>query len=133
MKRKRGGEDFFGSGGLVDGGRVARVVVVRPVRQSVVMWRRLRGRCGLGKGVVVFWGALDDVVMWGIGGVVVLSDAPGDVTTRVVGAAIGVMGGWEYARESSGKRKEGEGEAARTRFKWQALGVTLSSEDGGLA
>ena len=73
------------------------------------------------------------MVMWGVGGVVVLSDAPGDVTTPVVGAAIGAVGGWKYARASSGKRKEGEGEAARASFKWQALGVTLSSEDGGLA
>ena len=77
----KGEEDFSRSGGLVDSGKVVRVVVVRPVRQSVVMWRRLEGRCGLGRGVVVFWGALGDVVMWGVAVVAVLSDAPGDVTT----------------------------------------------------
>ncbi len=77
----KGEEDFSRSGGLVDSGKVVRVVVVRPVRQSVVMWKRLRRRCGLGVGVVVFWGALGDVVMWGVAVVAVLSDAPGDVTT----------------------------------------------------
>ncbi len=59
---------------------------MRPARQSVVMYMRLRGRCGLGRAVVVFWGALDDV------GGVVLSDAPGFGTMRDIGGAIEVVG-----------------------------------------
>ena len=45
--------------------------------------------------------------MWGVGGVVVLSDAPGGATAQVVGGAIVVVGRWKHARE----RQEAQGES----------------------